>query len=532
MHIQSTKMSWQPAGERKLAPAPTVTARKLFGLLAAFAVLALGVAAGLQHHSLPGFLILWLALSGVAWIPVSTILIRRMSAQIKAREADENALHAQRQVELFRATRRDALTGLPSRSIFYEVLAGLIAARPAALLVIDIDHFNEINATYGDATGDDLLRAVGDRLRTIAGQREYVGRLDGDEFALVVDRSDELKRLTDTVAQVLMEMSQPYPASGILLEAKVSIGVARAPDDGTTTEALLQAARLALQNAKAAGGAAWRLCGQEESNQLKRRARLRTELSQAIENGQIIPFYQPIVSLPNNTIAKFEVLARWAHPSLGMLEPDDFIPMAEELGLSGYLTMALLRQVALDLRDWPEWTRFAINASAAQLRELISFVRDQPGDWQRRMDLSRLDVELTETALMRDRNMVRELIDVLHAHGARVGLDNFGSGYSNFLHLRELPFDTIKIGKPFISAMMHDARAESCVLAMIWLGHGLGIDMVADGVESEELAERLAKMGCHFAQGFHFAHPAPASEVAAMLEESSLRAEKAKAKAP
>jgi diguanylate cyclase (GGDEF)-like protein len=525
-------MSWQQqANEHKQASSPPVTARKLFGILAALSVLGLGLSAGVQHNSLPSFLILWLALSGVAWIPVSIILIRRMSARIKTREVDENALHAQRQVELFRATRRDALTGLPSRAIFYEVLAGLVAARPAALLVIDIDHFNDINATYGDATGDDLLRAVGDRLRTIAGQREYVGRLDGDEFGLVIDRADELKRLNDTVAQVVMEMSQPYPASGILLEAKVSIGVARAPDHGTSTEALLQAARLALQNAKASGGATWRLCGQEESNQLKRRARLRTELSQAIETGQIIPFYQPIVSLPNNTIAKFEVLARWSHPTLGMLEPDDFIPMAEELGLAGYLTMALLRQVALDLREWPDWTRFAINASAAQLRELISFVRDQPGDWQRRMDLSRLDVELTETALMRDRNMVRELIDVLHAHGARVGLDNFGSGYANFFHLRELPFDTIKIGKPFISAMLHDTRAESCVLAMIWLGHGLGIEMVADGVETQEMSDRLAKIGCHYAQGFLYAHPAPAAEVAGLLEKSSLRAEKAKANA-
>jgi diguanylate cyclase (GGDEF)-like protein len=525
MYIQASKVSVRHDVEGHHSTVTKMSSLKTAALVGSLAAVSLAIAATLQRQSLIGFLVLWLALFGLAWMPVSALLLHRFYRRAQARAADETALHTQRQVELFRATRRDALTGLPSRPVFSEVLSGIAGSgRPAALLVIDIDRFNEINSTYGDSAGDDLLRAVGERLRTIAGQREHVGRLDGDEFALVLDKPEEMKHLAETTGRILRQLMEPYPAGGILLDIPFSIGVARAPEHGSTGDTLLRAARMALQTAKSEGGTVWRLCGQDQSEQLHRRARLREELSQAIENGEIIPWYQPIVSLPDAAIAKFEVLARWQHPTLGLLEPEDFIPMAEELGLAGYLSMALLRQVALDLLEWPDWCRFAINASAGQLRELISFVRDQPGDWQRRMDLSRLDVEVTETALIRDRNMVRELIDALHENGARAGLDNFGTGYSNFFHLREMPFDTIKIGKTFISEMLIDSRAESCVLAMIWLGHGLGIDMIADGVESADVADRLGKMGCHFAQGFYYAHPVPAEEVGRLLKESEVRA--------
>jgi diguanylate cyclase (GGDEF)-like protein len=525
MHIPTQNLSKRRDIERRKSASSKMSSSRIGTLILCLVVASAVVAALLAHRSVMGFAEAWAALLGLAWMPASGIMLHRYYLAAKANAVDEGSLQAQRQVELFRATRRDSLTGLPSRPVFAEMLSGIVGAeRPAALLVVDIDRFNEINSVYGDSTGDDLLRAVADRLRTIAGQREHVGRMDGDEFALVVEKPEELKRLGETVTQILQQLTAPYPAGGILLDMTVSLGVARAPEHGTSADTLLRAGRLALQTAKSAGGGTWRRCGNEESEQLRRRAQIRDELSQAIENGQIIPWYQPIVSLPDGMIAKFEVLARWQHPKLGILEPDVFIPLAEELGLSGYLSMALLRSVALDLVEWPSWCRFAINASAGQLRELINFVRNQPGDWQRRMDLSRLDVEVTETALIRDRNMVRELIDVLHEHGARAGLDNFGSGYSNFFHLRELPFDTIKIGKSFISEMLIDPRAESCVLAMIWLGHGLGIDMVADGVENGAIAERLAKMGCHFAQGYHYAHPVPAEEVAGLLKESEQKA--------
>ncbi len=462
--------------------------------------------------------LIWLGVFAIGWAPVSFWMLRRGVTRAYVRATDDNAHQAQHQIEIFRATRRDALTGLPTRAVFSELLGGLAGGdKPVALLVIDIDNFSRINGQYGDGTGDDMLRAFTDRLRTIAGNRDRVGRLDGDEFALILDKPDDLGKLKTAIAFAQTRLTEPYPTAGVLIDVAVSVGVALAPDHGSTTEALLRGARQALQHAKAAGGATWRICGQDESDLLRKRMLGREELSQAIESGLIIPYYQPIVTLPGNTVSKFEVLARWNHPTLGMLEPEHFIPLAEEVGLSGVLSMALLKQVAIDMKDWPDDCRFAINASAGQLRELITFVRDQPGDWQRRMDTSRLDVEITENALMRDRKLAAELIDALHAKGARAGLDNFGNGFSNFFHLRELSFDTLKIGKNFIADMLTDPRAESCVMAMMWLSHGLGIQMIADGVENADVAAKLGKMGCHFAQGFHYAYPVPAADVIDVL---------------
>jgi predicted signal transduction protein with EAL and GGDEF domain len=370
---------------------------------------------------------------------------------------------------------------------------------------------------YGDAAGNEVLRALADRLRTMAGQREHVARLDGDEFALLLDRPADVAQIDQAAVQCLRRLMEPYPVSGQLVDIRMSIGVACAPTHGDSAETIVRAARTALQAAKMSGGGTWRVCGQDLSEKLMRRNRFRSELSHALEAGQIIPYYQPIVRLPSGDIAKFEVLARWNHPTLGLLPPDEFIPTAEELNLAGQVSMALLRQVAVDSQSWPDWCRFAINVSAGQVRELIGVISNQPGEWQRRLDLSRLDVEVTENALLRDYNMARELIDVLHEHGVRAGLDNFGSGFSNMSHLRDMAFDSIKIGKTFVQNLLDDPRAEACVMAMLWLGHGLGIDMVADGVENTETAERLAQMGCHFAQGFLYARPMPAVEVSRLL---------------
>jgi diguanylate cyclase (GGDEF)-like protein len=471
-----------------------------------------------------GTVTIFVFMFALIWLPISLFLIARKPAAIAG--PDPGELQKQRQLETFKASRRDPLTGLQSRLVFLDTLAVCFArAGRLSILLIDVDRFSGVNGVYGESTGDEVLRVLADRLRAIVGQRENVARLDGDEFALLLDRPEDLKDVEQAAMLVLRRLSEPCPASGQLVDIKVSIGIASAPQHGESTEALLRAARMALQQAKQSGGATWRICGQDLSEQLMLRDRFREEISAAIESGQIIPYYQPIVRLPAGEIAKFEVLARWEHPKLGLLLPDQFIPLAEELGLSGQVSMSLLRQVALDSTNMPDWCRFAINVSAGQVRELISFVSNQPGDWQRRMDLSRLDVEITENALLRDRDMARELIDTLHEHGARAGLDNFGSGYSNFSHLRDMPFDSMKIGKGFIMNLLEDPRAEACVLAMLWLGHGLGIDMVADGVETEQTASRLAEMGCHFAQGFLYAHPVGAAGVQRMLSMPTLARE-------
>jgi diguanylate cyclase (GGDEF)-like protein len=486
--------------------------------VAAALIVAFLVALKLPHIAGTGLAIAVLAAFGVIWLPVSLVLLIAARRRQRDHAAEESALQAQRQLEIFLATRRDGLTGLQSRVVFLDALTDHVAqSRAFGLLLIDLDRFGMINGMHGDKIGNEILRAFADRLRTIAGKREHVARLDGDEFALLLDAPEELRDIDQAAMRVLRRLSEPYPAAGQLLDLTASMGIALSPQHGNTAEAILNAARSALDNAKAAGRATWRLCGKDISERLLQRDSFRGELIQAIETGCIIPYYQPIVRLPSGEVAKFEVLARWAHPKEGLLTPDRFIPLAEELGLSGQVSMSLMRHVAVDSAHWPDWCRFAINVSAGQMRDLIGFIRNQPGDWQRRMDLSRLDVEITENALLYDRTMAQELIAALHDMGARAGLDNFGSGYSNLSHLRDMPFDSIKIGKEFIQKLLVDARAEACVMSMLWLGHGLGIDMVADGVEDEETAARLATMGCHFAQGFLYARPTPASGAREML---------------
>jgi diguanylate cyclase (GGDEF)-like protein len=463
------------------------------------------------------FLIALLALT-VGWVPASALLLRRAHAGRCKHRAAAQALQSQLQVQLFRGARRDALTALPCRPAFLETLAARLAhGRRAALLVIDLDHFGNVNIIHGDTAGDEVLCVVADRLRALAGLGNHAARLDGDGFALLLEEADSLEDLDAACDRILHSLTAPYPAAGQLIDLRLRIGVARAPDHGEGAATLLRAAHMALDHARAAGGSRWCAAGADLAGALGRGHKLRGQLRRAIAEGQVIPWYQPIVRLPGGDIESFEVLARWHHPEHGLLTPDRFVPLAEEMGLAGQLSMALLRQVSLDCAAWPETCRFAFNVSAGQVRELIGFLNTQPGEWQRRVDLSRLDVEITECALMTDRAMARELIDTLHEHGARAGLDNFGSGVSNFSFLRDMPFDSIKIGKVFVQTMLADPRAEACVLSMLWLGHGLDVDVVADGVEDAGTAERLADLGCTLAQGFFYARPVPADEVAPLF---------------
>ena len=452
------------------------------------------------------------------WVPASLALIHRSRRQSAAQQAEAQSLQTRLQLELFRIGRLDSLTGLPSRSVFLDTVSTAFAAgRPFAMFLIDLDEFSAINASFGDPTGDDVLRQFADRLRKLAGRREHAARLDGDTFALLVDDADALKSLAPCAGRVLRALTLPCLAGGQLIDVSVSIGVALAPSHGESAEPLLRAASLAQHRARNAGGNRWLVCEQDIIMAAQSRHHSRQDLRRAIAGGQIVPWYQPIIHLPSGEIAKFEVLARWNHPDQGILMPDQFIPLAEEMGMSGHISMALLRQVAADCKAWPERCRFAFNVSASQVRELTDLLKSQPGDWQRRMDLSRMDVEITEDALMHDRALARELIDSLHEHGARAGLDSFGTGNSNFSFLQEMPFDSIKIGKTFVQNLLSDPRAEACVRAMLWLGQGLGIDMVAAGVESAETAARLGELGCCFAQGFFYARPTPASGILEMF---------------
>jgi diguanylate cyclase (GGDEF)-like protein len=492
-------------------------------ILAVGLALVLAAAAFLAWRLVAHLSLGWLAIAPVwAWLPISIALILQGRGHLIAQERRHQAFLAHRQVDQFKVTRRDVLTGLPNRQAFTETLSSQFAGGGRfAVMVIDLDGFDVINANLGDAAGDELLSGFSKRVQAEVG-RDQSARLDGDSFGLILTGMENLRSLPQTADRILSRLSQPQAASGELLDVTVSAGIAIAGEHGHTAETLLRAARLTLVQAKQMGGARWNICGHDVAEMVLSRQTTRRDMVRGIEAGQFVPYYQPIVRLPHASgggadIAKFEILARWNHPELGVLAPSQFISLADDLGLSGLISMALLRQVAKETEDWPTWCRFAINVSAGQVRELIGLLSTQPGEWQRRLDLSRLDVEISESALIRDRALARELIDVLHDNGARAVLDDFGSGTSNFFHLQDMPFDSIKIGKPFVQNLLESSRVEACVISMLSLGEGLGVEIVADGVERQEVADRLADLGCHFAQGFLYAHPMPAQSAAKLL---------------
>jgi diguanylate cyclase (GGDEF)-like protein len=461
-----------------------------------------------------GPVLISLAMLGLIWLPVAAWLVvqqRKMAAP--RRRAD---------LELFRSARRDPLTMLPNRTGFSEVLARrLREGTRSALLLIDLDGFKTINGVYGHRIGDEVLVAAANRLRQLIPEVDQIARLAGDEFGILLNAARGRDDVEGAALSIMRALMAPLTTGAGMVECGASIGVALMPDHGTDADSVLRAAHMALGEVKEAGGGAFRLFNPARIAAEKLRTDMRDELRGAIANGQIIPFYQPIVELRTGEMIGFEVLARWDHPTRGILSPDLFIPMAEELQLAGQITHALMRRLVRDARDWPTWLYFAINVSPGQLRELISVLRNPPVWAEGEMDPKRLEIEVTENALIEDIDIAREMIGLLQARGTRVVLDDFGIGYSNIFHLRELPFDRIKIDKSFVMDSASDPRAEACVRAMLALGASLGIEMVAEGIESPDIAAHLKKLGCRYGQGFLYSEPVPASHVFGLLRRLS-----------
>jgi len=407
----------------------------------------------------------------------------------------------------------DPLTGLPNRAKFRDAITSMLAAGlPGGLLVMDLDGLRTVPHGDNASLSDVLLQEFAGSLSSLAPVTSHLARLQGDEFAVLVPGADA-KLLESEAGLLLRGLSAPFALAGRRFELPVSIGAAVLPDHGNNFEGALRAALLALQQAKAAGGGACRVFDPALASAVETRSELRAEFRAALAAGQVVPYYQPIVSLRHGDVVGFEVLARWCHPQRGVLAPDLFIPLAEEQRLLDKLSLCLLSQVIVDAKHWPtDWT-FAFNAAPSQLRGLVEFVRDRKQIPAGMLDPRRLELELTENALIKDIDLARQLVTAMHRHGSKVVLDDFGTGYANFLHLRDIPFDRIKIDRAFIRDMLNDRRNEACVRAMLALGQSLSVSVTAEGVETAAAATRLRDMGCDFAQGYYFSRPIPASAV-------------------
>jgi diguanylate cyclase (GGDEF)-like protein len=421
--------------------------------------------------------------------------------------------------------RHDPLTGLPNRRVLIEALSEIATVasvdQMASLLLIDLDRFKPVNDLHGHAAGDLLLCEVAGRLIALVDGHGMAARLGGDEFALLLPTVANREQLLKFGDRVVSRLSEPYYIAQHRLEISASVGIALAPTDGHDGPSLLHAADVALYQAKRAGRGTCRFFEHAMDVALQEQAAIKADLHEAIVGKQIVPYYQPTVDLATQQVNGFEVLARWQHPTRGVLTPDKFIQAAEDMNLLSELTISLFEQVCADAEHLPERHRISLNLSPLQLHDKALFEKMRVLYTEAGLDAGRFEIEITEGALIENIVNARATVDSLRQAGFSVALDDFGTGYSSLYHLREIHFDRVKIDRSFIRDIGTDERAASYADAMIRLGRSLHLNVTAEGVEDEAALNRLMQMGCDVGQGYLFAKPMPMRAVAAALDRLS-----------
>jgi diguanylate cyclase (GGDEF)-like protein len=413
----------------------------------------------------------------------------------------------------------DSLTKMPNRVLFNEMLhVGCIRAEESglALLSLDLDDFKSVNDTMGHATGDALLIAVSERIRSCLRDGDLAARLGGDEFAIIVN-TRSVEEVTAIARRLIERISRPYHFDGRLVEIGVSIGVTMAPMDGDSPSVLLKNADLALYRAKADGRGTWRFYDLRMDERVKDRRSLQTDLRQALTRGEFYLNFQPIMALKNHRIVGAEALLRWHHPERGQLSPAEFIPMAEAAGLIAPIGAWVLRQACAVAAEWPEDIHVAVNLSPLQFRDQGLLADVDHALAESGLSPSRLELEITETTLLETNNQTTEALMELHGRGIALALDDFGTGYSGLGYLQRFPFDKIKIDRSFIRDLGQDKNDASITLAIIGLARNLNLVVTAEGVETEEQARFLLENGCAQAQGFLFHRPLSADQMASLF---------------
>jgi diguanylate cyclase (GGDEF)-like protein len=420
----------------------------------------------------------------------------------------------------------DSLTGLPNRASLLDRLRQAISdsqrdKKSVALLLMDLDHFKEVNDTLGHHRGDRLLQEVGSRLQTALRPSDVVARLGGDEFVVMLPLSGSGDAVL--VAQkVMTALEPPFIIEGLPVAVEASIGIAIYPDHGPTPDDLMQRADVAMYAAKQSGSGSI-IYDAKLDQHSPRRLALMGELRQAIEQNQLLLHYQPKIDLKTRRIIGVEALARWKHPAHGFIPPDEFIPPAERTGLIKPLTLWIFnkaqRQCLASRREGNQLT-MSVNLSARNL--LDPHLPEQLGKLlQTSSGVSEgLELEITESAIMADPGRALESITRLRALGIRFSIDDFGIGYSSLAYLKKLPVDSIKIDKSFVINMAGNQNDAVIVRSTIDLAHNLGLKVIAEGVENKDLWDRLSALGCDEAQGYYMARPMPAEDLTRWLDES------------
>jgi diguanylate cyclase (GGDEF)-like protein/PAS domain S-box-containing protein len=412
----------------------------------------------------------------------------------------------------------DALTDLANRVLFRERLDQALAAAhrqgtTIAVLCLDLDRFKDVNDSLGHETGDELLKAVSERLRKSVREGDLIARLGGDEFAVLQCIVGDPNDCASLAARIINAVGAPYEVDGQEIVIGTSVGIALAIEGQVAPDQLLKHADLALYRAKSDRRGTYRFFEPEMDAQLQARRLLEADLRKALANREFSLAYQPEINIRRQEISGFEALLRWRHPERGMVSPAEFIPVAEDIGLISALGEWVIEQACHEAAHWPDGIKVAVNLSPVQFRnrtlvESVSRALAQSG-----LCPSRLELEITESVLLQDNDVTLATLHQLRRLGVCIAMDDFGTGYSSLSYLRSFPFDKIKIDQSFIRELTSRADCLAIVQSITRLGSSLGMITTAEGVETEEQYRHLLAAGCTEAQGYYFGYPLPAQDL-------------------
>jgi diguanylate cyclase (GGDEF)-like protein len=429
-----------------------------------------------------------------------------------------------------RLASEDALTGLLNRRGFQDALSGVTRRQdPAwqnmnyAVLFLDLDRFKIINDTLGHRVGDLLLQGVGERLRASLGPHDILARLGGDEFAVMALDHSGIAAITNLASRLSESIRRPFSLGGHRVQTSISIGIALAPSDGRTPDDLLAAADLALYATKETGPNGYQFYRSSMTEEMSERRQIENDLRDAMERNELELYYQPIVSLRDKKLRGFEALARWKHAQRGFVPPAVFIPIAEDTGLMARLGEWALNTACRQAAALPADIRISVNLSPAQFStcDLVSTV--ERALKTSGLDPNRLELEITERLLLESSAPTLSVLDELAQLGVSIALDDFGSGYSSLSYLRKFPLDTVKIDRSFITDLDHQGEQIAIIRGVVSIVRALGMNLTAEGVETESQSEVLQALGCDSAQGYLFGKPMPFEEIVEMCHKACLR---------
>ncbi|MBY3133250.1 putative bifunctional diguanylate cyclase/phosphodiesterase [Rhizobium laguerreae] len=462
-----------------------------------------------KHHDYPlDHALLALNISGFLGLIYSALRIRDLSREVNRR------LQAEKNVDWIAC--HDTLTELPNRRFLDSVCVQAMTDQREetyAVFSIDLDGFKKVNDLLGHDHGDAVLKTVAQRLSSLF-PREHVFRLGGDEFVVLARRTGnpDLAALANRIVTVI---GKPFTFNGVAVDLGASVGFALFPENGDDLSHVIRHSDCAMYVAKKQGRNLVKPFVPSMQDELAKRIRMEADLRAAIRKAEIVPYYQPLVDLKTNRIIGFEALARWKTASGEFIPPNEFIPVAEEAGLIVELTDQLLRHACTDALSWPSELVLSFNLSPIQLSDRLLGLRILKILGDVGLPAHRVELEVTESAIIQDAVTARIVLDDLVNAGVGIALDDFGTGYSSLSQLSNYRFDKIKIDRSFVSSFETDDKQDKVIRAIIALGVGLGVTITAEGIEEESQLQRLQDLGCDIGQGYLLGRPAPAEELAA-----------------